>query len=357
MNIARAEAHPVRLKLREPYQIAYGRFETADMVFLRLETRSGWVGWGCAAPDPHVTGETAAGVLDVLRDQVAPALAGQNAHDVAALHQTIAPLTESFPAARTALDLARWDLIGKRAGLPVHRLLGGYRDRTITSVTIGIMDEEETVRRARAYLAQGFRALKLKGGLDPEADAARAIRIRETTGPDMLLWFDANQGYDPDQTLAFIQIARPAGLSFVEQPTPHGRPDLMGLIRNRTDVPIMADESVCSSRDVFELARLGQADLFNLKLVKFGGLTPCLDAESVARSAGLGVMVGCMDESALSIAAGLHLVLARPGAVYADLDGHLDLIDDPFADTVHMVDGYLYPSDQPGFGPPPKGLA
>jgi L-alanine-DL-glutamate epimerase-like enolase superfamily enzyme len=349
MKIRKVEAWPVTMPLSEPYTIAYETVDTACNIMLRLDTGT-HIGSGCAAPDLPVTGETAEETLAVLSGPVAEALQGRDALRPAAALDHLQTILEGRPSARAAVDMALWDLMGQVAGLPLWRMFGGYRTRILTSVTIGILSEEETVARALDFTAQGFRCLKIKGGLDPELDAARVIKVREKVGPQVGLRFDANQGYTVAQSLAFVQAVRPAKLELMEQPTPKGEPGLLGEVTAGAHLPVMADESLMSLRDAFRLARKDLADMVNVKLMKVGGLTVARQIDAVSRSAGLEVMVGCMDEAALGIAAGLHFALSSSNVHFADLDGHLDLLDDPTAGAVILKDGWLMPTDRPGLG-------
>ena len=350
MKITRVEAWIVEMPLRSPYTIAYETVEQAANVMLRLHTGGPHTGLGCAAPDDHVTGERPDQVLAALTDVVGPALRGADPlRRMRLLHRLHKPLAGQ-PSALAAVDMALHDLVAKAADQPLFKLLGGFRDRIRTSVTIGILPAQQTVEQALELRRHGFSALKLKGGLDADEDAERVLLVREALGPSVELRFDANQGYTVEQAVRFVELTRGACLELLEQPTPKGLPELLGRVARRVPVPVMADESLLGLRDAFRIAHRGLADMVNIKLMKVGGIDEALAVNSVARAAELEVMVGCMDECALAISAGLHFALARPNVAYADLDGHLDLVDDPTAGAVVLRRGTLFPSPEPGLG-------
>ncbi len=350
MQITGLEAWPVTLVLTEPYTIAYETVTKVTNVFLRLETNGVHVGYGCAAPDLEITGETADGVAAFLDDVVRPILLGQDPLRTAALLELLRPHLRTHRSGVAAADMALHDLLGQVAGLPLWRLLGGFRDRIATSVTIGILPEAETLERAEDWVHQGFHCLKIKGGLEVESDIARLTSLRSRFGSRIELRFDANQGYTLEQALRFVEGTRGVGVTILEQPTPRDQPELLAKVTRAIPLPVMADESIMGLLDAFALARDGLADMVNVKLMKVGGIAEAIQVNAVARSAGLEVMVGCMDESELAISAGLQFALARPNVHYADLDGHLSLSNDPARGTLTLDHGTLFATDMPGLG-------
>jgi L-alanine-DL-glutamate epimerase-like enolase superfamily enzyme len=338
------------MPLSRPYRIAYESVNETTNVFLRLGTDSRLSGYGCAAPDEAITGETPASVYSALQDMAAPLIKGSDPLRHVHLLEILREPLRSHPSAIAAVDMALHDLLGKAAALPLWRLLGGYRDCIKTSVTIGILPPAETVACAEEWVKKGFQCLKIKGGLDVDEDVERVLKVREKVGREIELRFDANQGYSVEDSIQFVARSVEAHLELLEQPTPKGQADLLGRVAQGVPLPIMADESLMSLRDAFRLARQELMDMVNIKLMKVGGIDEALQINAVARAAGLEVMIGCMDEAALSIAAGLHFALSRPNVVYADLDGHLELEGDPSSGAVVIRNGIIYPTERPGIG-------
>jgi L-alanine-DL-glutamate epimerase-like enolase superfamily enzyme len=355
MRITQIEAWPVTMKLAEPYVIAYETVSSATNVFLRIETSTGLVGYGCAAPDLEVTGETPQMVMEACANWIIPAFKGGDPLRGIMLMERIRPHLKARPATSAMADMALFDILGKAAHLPLFRLLGGFRDRMRTSITIGILPVVEMVEKAVAFTRQGFRALKIKGGIDVDDDIERLIKVREAVGKKIELRFDANQGYSEADILKLVSTTRSVRLELIEQPTPREKDRLLGRVTRQVSLPVMADESLMNLKDAFRLARKELVDMINIKLMKVGGIDEALKINAVSRAADLDVMVGCMDESAYAIAAGLHFALARPNVRYADLDGHLGLMDDPATGAVDLKQGVLYPSGLPGIGVDPEG--
>jgi len=348
VQITNVQVTPVELSLRLPYRTAYhGEIDRVTVVFVQVTTRQGKVAWGCAAFDPAITGET---LEDVVRACQACA---DRARDLNPLNteyalDELAQLTEQTPSALCAFDLAFHDLLGLAAGMPLHRLLGGYRNRIQTSITIGIASLNETVRLARDRARQGFHILKVKGGLDPEEDVRRVRAVSDAL-PHLTLRLDADQGYTVQQALD-VARALIGKVEMLEQPTPAA--DLEGLrqVTKHSPVPILADESVTGPASALEVANRRAADGVSVKLATCGGLRCARQVDAVARAAKMSTMVSCVNEPALLTAAGLCFALSSPNVHYGDLDGHFDLVGDPTVSGFLLQEGWLVATDSPGLG-------
>ncbi len=350
MQIAHVEVIPVELNLHRPARTAYRPapgLERVGVVFVRVTTRQGQTAWGCASFDTGLTGES---LDDVVRACQACA---DRAHDLNPLNteyalEELARLTEETPAALCAFDLAFHDLLGLAAGIPLHRLLGGYRHRIQTSVTVGVMPVRETVRLAQDHARQGFRILKIKGGLDADEDVQRVKAVHQAL-PNVVLRLDADQGYTVRQALE-VARALEQELEMLEQPTPADDLEGLGEVTRHSPLPILADQSVVGPASALEIASRRAASGMSVKLATCGGVRCARQIDTIARAARMHTMVSCVIEPALMIAAGLSFALSSPNVRYGDLDGHLDLIDDPTVPGFRLEEGWLVATDVPGLG-------
>ena len=347
MRITEVDYRRYDLQLTEPYTIAYQTIGEATNFVLMLVTDKIHIGLGCAAPDLVVTGETADDVEKDILNVIRPALTGQNPFHYARLLEELRPVLKS--SALAMVDAALYDLVAKVAGVPLFEFLGGFRPSIATSITIGIVSDEETLRRATGFVDRGFGILKIKGGLDFEEDIRRLKSIRKKY-PKITLRFDGNQGYSLEQALNFISAAQPLDIEILEQPTSINEEAVMGTLTRDSPIAVMADESLKTLADAFRLTQHELTDMINIKIQKVGGIWTAMHINSVAKSAANEVMIGCLDECALGIAGGLHFALSRPNILYADLDGHLDFVDDPFPDLFSLERGVLTPNGKPGLG-------
>lgn len=352
IRVLSAEAVPITFRLRAAYRIAGQSIDTAFNVILKVTTSDGRTGFGCASPAEEVTGESPPACLEALNDRLIPLLRETDAADLPGILREAARAAPRCPAARAAIDMALHDLLARRAGVPLARVLGQRRQRLLTSVTLGIEDDPGvTLERARRHVRDGFQVLKIKVGENWEADARLIRALKRALGSRVAIRADGNQGYSEEEARLFLEALDPGDLELLEQPTPAGDTAALARLAAGRRVPIMADEALRTEEDARVIAARHAADLVNIKLMKCGGISEALRISGITSVAGIGAMVGCNDESRVGIAAGLHFALAAPNTDRADLDGHLDIVDDVASGGVLIEGGYIMPSlEAPGLG-------
>ena len=349
LKIKNVSYERLEFNLSEPYTIAYETVSKSVNFILKIETDTLHVGYGCAAPDKVVTGETPGDVEKAIVSIIIPFLKEKNAYMTANILEEFKKLLPYRTSALAMVDMALSDLMSRKFETPLYKYLGGYRHSIPTSITIGISSIEDTLKIAEEYIKQGFFILKVKGGLIVEEDIEKLTRLRENF-KDIQLRFDGNQGYTVKEAIAFFEATKHLNIEIFEQPTKEGEDTMLGQVTNKIDIPVMADESIKTLKDTFRLAQNGIIDMVNIKLMKVGGIREAIYINSVAKSAGLEAMIGCIDECGLGISAGLHFALSTKNIQYADLDGHLDLMEDPFKGLFTLHKGVLYPTNSFGLG-------
>jgi L-alanine-DL-glutamate epimerase-like enolase superfamily enzyme len=349
MQITRAEVIPVELSLRRPVHMAgLPEIRHIQAIFVRIETRQGQTAWGCTVAHLDLTGEQPADVLRKCREYacIVPDLHPTNLEYSLTELENLAG--SGSPGALCAFDLAFHDLLCLAAGMPLYRLLGGYRNRIQTSATVPVSPLDESVDTACRLASLGFQILKIKGGLDPEQDVRRVQAIHRAL-PQHRLRLDADGGYTLQGALDVARALKDQ-LEMLEQPTPASDLPALRQVTQLSPLPILADQSLSGPASALEIAVGHAASGLSLKLASCGGLRCARQIDAIARVARLATMVSCFVEPSLLIAAGLSFALSSPNVQYGDLDGNLDLLDDPSRPCFRLEEGWLVATDVPGLG-------
>jgi len=350
MKIKSVKAYRKLLALKKPYTIARDTFYDAEIVFFEVELQNGIRGMGAANTDVEVVGESADDTLANLRSDTVMQLAGKDIRSFLAHIQNYRQVFSKYPGTQAAIDIALHDAFCQWIGISVLDFYGRRHEKMLTSVTIGIKDVPETLEEAQEYYESGFRALKVKTGREAEVDAERIIKLRERYGNHFVIRVDANTGYDLNQLRTFISLTEGQEVELIEQPFyPGMESDLLQLPMN-TRAILAADESLKNARSAFTLAQQKAFGIFNIKMMKCGGIISAFEIATIAAQADISLFWGCNDESMVSITAALHAAFACPHTKYIDLDGSLDLAEDVATNGFTIEDGYMMPNNLPGLG-------
>jgi L-alanine-DL-glutamate epimerase-like enolase superfamily enzyme len=350
MKIIKVAAFTKNLALTKPYTIAYKTISDVENVFLLITLENGITGIGAANPDTQVVGENPAQVLLNCESDYGQSFVGRDIRHFRLMIQEIAAAYPDKPGTLAAWDIALHDTFGKYMEMPVVDFYGRHIDSLPTSVTIGIMDVEDTVKEAREFIKLGFKVLKVKMGQDVALDIERIIKIHEDNNR-VIIRVDANQGYNATELQKFINETERLGLELIEQPVAVGKEELLSPFDEVSRKMLVADESLKNSNSAIKFSRTPQLfGIYNIKLMKCGGLLGAFDIATIARAAGIKLFWGCNDESIVSITAALHAAFACTNTYYIDLDGSLDLAEDIVTGGFILEDGMMRISNKAGLG-------
>ena len=335
----------------KPYTIAFKTIDEVSNAFVELTLANGITGLGAGNPSEDVVGENLDQTMQALDVNNLDFLIGRDVREINQLTYEIRKRFPQNPAARAALDIALHDAFTKLLDVPLVKYLGQKIHSMPTSNTIGIKNVADTLTEAREYVARGFNTLKVKLGMNLEEDIERLVKLREEFHNSIVIRVDANQGYSVDATLEFCRRTRELNIELIEQPLPARAVDTMKALPDDIRSVIAADESLITPDDAFDLILPPRsAGIFNIKLMKCGGVREALKIATIAEQAGVSLFWGCNDESIVSITAALHTAFSCAHTRYIDLDGSLDLARDVVKGGFILEKGIMRCSDKPGLG-------
>lgn len=351
MRIRSVRAYLKNLALTKPYTIAYQTTSDVENVFLEIELDNGLIGIGAANPSPDVVGESPEQALQNLQSEWAFGLIGKDIRLFVSLIEQVHEQFPNAPGTWAALDIALHDAFSQYLGIPIVAFYGQKIHALPTSVTIGIMNVADTLAEADDYFRQGFRVLKVKTGLDVDEDIERMLKLREWHRHSVTIRVDANQGYSLADLQKFCRATAELDVELIEQPLPVGQEHELLALSPSIRQTLAADESLKGPEAALTLTNRPQPfGIYNIKLMKCGGIRSALKMATIAEPAGISLFWGCNDESRVSISAALHAAFACSHTRYIDLDGSFDLAEDVVGGGFVVEDGYMRPTGGNGLG-------
>jgi muconate cycloisomerase len=344
--------------LKPEFAIRSGRggAHTVSPFFLvKVHTDEGIVGLGEASCTPRWSGEDQVTGAHLIHTYLEPLLVGQ---DPVAVEE----LTKKFRLAfagnyftRAAVEMALWDIAGKAEGLPLSEVLGGkVREFVPTKWSVSGVEAERAAEMARWAAERGFRAMKVKVGIEPDGDVARVKAVREAVGPDLKLGVDANGGWSPMVAIATIKRLCEYGIYSVEQPIAPEQSPQLAEVRRAVSVPVIADESIFTLQDARMLAALKAVDVLSIYVGKAGGITEAMKIAHFATRENLKCTVGSNLELGVGSAAMVHFALAARGVTAeefpCDIIGPFFYEDDIVREPLPIKPGEARANDKPGLG-------
>lgn len=323
MRITNLTIHQYDIPLREPFVTALKPIPELERVLVEIKTDEGIVGLGEGAPAYEVTGETQRSTSAVIEDVLGPLVLGENPLDIERARSRMWNLVDGAPAAHAAIEIALQDIRGKAVGMPLYQLLGGHAEEPILDApkVLSIKSPSEMADDATAAVSDGYQQIKIKVGDNPETDIERVRAIDEAVPENVSLKADANQGWGDAKTALTALSGMADLLDVIEQPVDNDNVADLCELQRRVDIPVMPDESVESPEDVITLVKRGAGDMFNIKLMKTGGISEATRLNAIAEADQRPTQLGSMVEGHVGTAAGVHFALSQENVIWNEMVG------------------------------------
>jgi len=352
MQITKIHTQTLTAPLKNPFVTALRRVdELCDLVVI-IETDAGMVGYGEGASTPVITGETL-GSMKACIDYLSPHLIGLDLEDFETILLRVHSLILHNTTAKSALEIALYDLKAKSLKEPLYKMLGGSKKAFSTDITISMGSIEEMIKASLDAISLGYTSLKIKIGDNPKKDIERIKAIHQSIGKDISLRLDANQGWTAKESVSLLHALEKQDIiaEFIEQPV-HAK-DIEGLkyIKERVQTPLLADESIFSLEDARYILEMNAIDYVNIKLAKTAGLSQALQLADLAKAFDTKCMIGCMLEGPIALSAGVHLASAKADIIsMIDLDAVSLLVSHPVQTSIVFDESKIVLSDELGLG-------
>ncbi|GHH96754.1 dipeptide epimerase [Neobacillus kokaensis] len=353
MRIERIETYKAAVPLIKPFKTALRTVTVAESIFVKITCDNGITGWGEAPPTVVITGDSLSSIDSAIHMVISPFLKNKSLLNYESIFQGLKTILVGNSSAKAAVDMALYDCLAQLCKLPLYQFLGGHDKELETDFTVSVNGPEEMGDDAVSYIQQGFNVLKVKVGKDDMAtDIERIKEIRQRVGADIKIRLDANQGWIPKDAIRAIRKLEDNGLNIelVEQPVK--AEDIEGLkqVTDHVDTLIMADESVFTPRQAFQVLKTRSADLINIKLMKAGGIYQAQIINQLAETCGVQCMVGSMIETHLGITAAAHFAASKKNITRYDFDAPLMLSKNMIDGGIRYNQRFITFSEEPGLG-------
>jgi len=325
----------------------------SPILIVKISTDEGIIGYGDLTSFEPYVGEDYMTAAHMIKRCLAPNLIGMDPFDIETAHRRMDMAVYANHYAKTAIDVALYDIMGKALGVPTYKLLGGKcREKMLVSWTVATGDIERDVEESKDRVAVGYKFIRLKvgyGELNREIDRIR--RVREAIGDTIGFGIDVNQGWEPKDAIQVLRAVEDCGLLYVEQPVPRLNVEGLKFVKDHFRIPVMADECVFSIQDLREIIKRDAADMVNIKLLKFGGLLPAKKALAVAESANMPAHQSEFWQTEIGKAADAHFGVSGPNFMEESGFELYTIRERAIADNpLRFEDGYIYPPEGPGLG-------
>ncbi len=352
MKISNIRTSILKAPLKNPFITSLRRVDALEDLVVIVECDDGSVGYGEGAPTPVITGETMGSMIAAI-NYIKPHIIGKEIEDFDTILDLLHNLILKNTTAKSALEIALYDLKAKAAKQPLYQMLGGSQTHFKTDITISMGEIDKMIADSLDAVTLGYDTLKIKIGDDPQKDIERVKAIHSALDKSIKLRLDANQGWTAKESVSLLHALEKENIiaEFIEQPVAADDTEGLLYIKERVQTPLLADESIFSVKDAKRLLEMQAIDYVNIKLAKTAGITQALELADLSKAFGVKCMIGCMLEGPISVAAGVHIASAKADVItMLDLDAVSLLASHPMETSILFNESEIILSDDTGLG-------